>query len=92
MSGIVRISGYLRCAPDEIEMVREALVEHIRLTRAEPGCLSFEVTQDAGDPCRWNLAESFRDMAAFEAHRARAAASDWGRRTAHLQRDIRVEQ
>jgi hypothetical protein len=30
-------------------------------------------------------------MAAFEAHRARTAASDWGRRTSHLQRDIRVE-
>jgi quinol monooxygenase YgiN len=90
MSGTVRVSGHLRCAPDEIAMVRDALPEHIRLSRAEPGCLSFEVTQDGGDPCRWNLAESFRDMAAFEAHRARTAASDWGRRTARLHRDIRV--
>ena len=91
MTGRVRVTGYLRCAPDEIEMVRAALVDHIRLTRAEPGCLSFEVTQDADDPCRWNLDETFADMAAFEAHRARAKASDWGRMTAHLHRDIRVD-
>jgi quinol monooxygenase YgiN len=87
---VVRVSGYLRCAPDEIGMVREALAEHVRLTRAEPGCLSFAVTQDAEDPCRWNVDESFRDAAAFDAHRARAAASAWGRMTAHLFRDIRV--
>ena len=91
MSGTVRVSGHLRCAPEEIDMVHEMLPEHIRLTRAETGCLSFEVTQDPGDPCRWNLSESFRDMAAFEAHRTRTAASDWGRRTAHLHRDIRVD-
>jgi quinol monooxygenase YgiN len=90
MSGEVRVSGYLRCAPEEIGMVREALTEHIRLTRAEPGCLSFDVTQDPGDPCRWNVDETFVDAAAFEAHRARAAASDWGRMTAHLFRDIHV--
>jgi quinol monooxygenase YgiN len=91
MSGIVRVTGYLRCAPEEIAMVREALAEHIRLTRAEPGCLSFDVTQDPDDPCRWNLDETFRDAAAFEAHRARAKASAWGPKTAHLARDIRVE-
>jgi quinol monooxygenase YgiN len=87
---VVRVSGYLRCAPDEIGMVRKALAEHIQLTLAEPGCLSFAVTQDAEDPCRWNVDESFRDAAACDAHRARAAASDWGRMTAHLFRDIRV--
>jgi quinol monooxygenase YgiN len=71
-------------------MVRDALADHIRLTRAEPGCLSFDVTQDAGDPCRWNLDETFTDMAAFEVHRARSKASAWGPRTAHLERDIKV--
>jgi quinol monooxygenase YgiN len=90
MTGRTRVTGYLRCAPHEIGMVREALVDHIRLTRAEPGCLSFEVTQDADDPCRWNLDETFTDMAAFEAHRTRAKGSAWGLATAHLDRDIRV--
>lgn len=88
---VVRVSGYLRCAPEEVGMVRDALAEHVRLTQAEPGCLTFAVTQDAEDPFRWNVDESFRDAAAFEAHRARAAASDWGRITAHLHRDIRVD-
>jgi hypothetical protein len=31
MSGTVRFSGHLRCAPDEIGMVRDALPAHIRL-------------------------------------------------------------
>jgi quinol monooxygenase YgiN len=52
--------------------------------------MTFAVTQDADDPCRWNVDESFRDAAAFAAHRARAAESDWGRMTAHLFRDMSV--
>ena len=43
--GRVHLSGHLFCASaQERALVEQYLPEHIRLTRAEPGCLSFEVT------------------------------------------------
>jgi quinol monooxygenase YgiN len=92
MASEIRVTGYIRCAPDEIERLREAVEEHVRLTRAEPGCLSFDISQDADDPCRWTVDETFVDAAAFEAHRARTRASGWPSVTSHMVRDIQVSE
>ncbi|KFE35387.1 putative quinol monooxygenase [Thioclava atlantica] len=44
------LTGRLICATEEeAAIVRAHLPEHIRLTRAEPGCERFEVRQGA-DP------------------------------------------
>ena len=86
----IRLTGHLTCAPDEIETVRAALSEHIRLSRAEPGCLSFDVVQNPDDPCRWDVAEAFADRDAFAAHQARTRDSDWWRATAHMPRNFEI--
>ena len=87
----VTLSGQLRCAnAQEAARVRAGLDEHIRLTWAEPGCLSFEVTPTA-DPLVWDVAEAFTDPAAFEAHQARAAASAWAELTRGVARDYTVK-
>jgi quinol monooxygenase YgiN len=62
------------------------LEDHIALTRAEPGCLKFEVTPDAKDRNKWHVSEIFDSEAAFEAHQARAQASEWGQVSAPLER------
>ena len=86
----VHLHGHLICTtPDELATVETYLPEHIRLTRAEPGCLSFEVTQ-TDDPMVWRVAEGFTDRAAFEAHQRRVKASDWGRATAGIRRAYEV--
>lgn len=86
----VSLTGRLVCATqDEAERVRESLPAHIALTRAESGCLSFEVTQTA-DPLVWSVAERFVDANAFKAHQARAAASDWAVQTAGIARDYTI--
>ena len=77
--GPVHLRGRLLCATqEEARIVRRHLPRHLRLTRAEPGCLAFDVTQ-TDDPLVWRVAERFADRAAFDAHRARARASAWGR-------------
>jgi len=82
----VRLSGQLICATeDEAAVVRQHLPRHVDLTRAEPGCISFEV-RPTGDPFVWQVDEVFVDDAAFDAHRARVAASPWGRVTAGVER------
>ena len=86
----VDLSGYLICASKaEADAVRRHLPEHIRLTRTEPGCLSFEVTQ-TDDPLVWRVDERFADDAAFKAHQTRTRASAWWAATAGIRREFRV--
>jgi quinol monooxygenase YgiN len=88
----LRITGTLTCATAaDAALVRAHLPDHIRLSRAEPGCLSFNV-DPTDDPRVWRLDETFADRAAFEAHQARTRASDWFRATAHLARDFSLEE
>ena len=90
MAGAVRLSGRLICASSaESEIVRIHLPEHVRLTRQEPGCLSFEVTL-TDDPLIWRVEELFVDQAAFDAHQARTKASEWARQTAAIRRDYQI--
>ncbi|MBY6006324.1 antibiotic biosynthesis monooxygenase [Salipiger bermudensis] len=86
----IRLTGTMTCPPERAEQIRAALPEHIRLTRAEPGCLSFEVIETA--PCVFTVAERFTDCAAFDAHQSRARASDWARVTAGCARDYAVTE
>lgn len=90
MSGKVALSGKLICASsDEARLIRQFLPEHVRMTRLEPGCLSFEVTE-TDDPLVWLVEELFADPAAFEAHQVRTKASEWARETAAIRRDYSI--
>ena len=87
----VTLTGTLKCAnEEEAARVRAALDAHILLTRAELGCISFEVTP-TDDPLVWHVAEEFDGPAAFEAHQERAAASDWASQTKGIARDYTVK-
>ena len=68
------------------------LEDHIALTRAEPGCLSFSVTPDPARPTRLIVTEEFRDRAAFEAHQARAQASPWAEVTQGIPRQYQISE
>ena len=86
----VHLDGHLICStPDELATVETYLPDHIRLTRAEPGCLTFEVTQTE-DPMVWRVAECFADRVAFEVHQRRVKDSDWGRATAGIRRAYEI--
>lgn len=90
MHDAVELTGQLVCASgDDVRLVTEHLTEHVRLTRAEPGCRRFDVV--LGDDGRtWQVDEVFAGPEAFRAHQVRVAASAWGRATAHLERRYEV--
>ena len=89
---MIRLTGQLICADEgEAALVAAHLPDHIRLTRTEPGCLSFEVRQSA-DPLVWEVAEVFSDRAAFEAHQGRTAASAWGQATKGIERQYAITE
>ncbi len=88
----LRPIGHIDLPPERLDKLRAALDEHVRLARAEPGCLSFQVTPDPKLPGRFNVAEPFASREDFEAHQARAATRDWGRLTRGIPRSYRIEE
>ncbi len=56
----------------EREVVAELLRRMTPLSRAEPGCLQYDVYQVADDPDTFFLFERYADEAALEAHGASA--------------------
>ena len=88
----VRLTGELICKDEtEAAVIIEHLPVHLQLTRAEPGCLSFDVTA-TDDPLVWAVAELFTDRVAFEAHQDRIAQSEWGRVTSGIERRYTVDE
>jgi quinol monooxygenase YgiN len=87
---MIELAGRLLCASEaDTALVSALLPEHIALTKAEPGCLRFDVAQTS-DPLVWSVFEQFRTRTDFEAHRARVKASRWGQETAHIRRDYKI--
>ena len=90
MSGRVFLQGYMEVPPERLAAVAGALPDHIALTRAEPGCLAFDVTPSPDHPDRFLVSEIFVDRAAFDAHQARGTASAWAEVTAGLPRHYTI--
>lgn len=87
------LTGFLICRSlEEADRVSYLLPEHIRLTRAELGCVRFEVWRSRADPVRYAVHEVFTSREAFEAHQARAGASEWGRATKGIPRDFHISE
>lgn len=84
------LDGHIDVPPERLEGVRAALPEHIRLTLAEPGCLSFQVSESGDVAGRFEVSEVFVDRAAFDAHQQRAKASAWFDVTAGIPRDYTI--
>jgi quinol monooxygenase YgiN len=88
---VVHLQGQLICTtPDEAARVAEHLPAHVALTRAEPGCLAFDVRPVGA--LVWQVEEAFVDHAAFAAHQTRTAASVWARATAGIRRDFHLHE
>ena len=73
----ITLQGHIIVSDDDLPLVSEALPQHIALTRTEPGCLIFNVSQDSEDPNKFYVYEEFIDRAAFDAHQRRAAGTRW---------------
>ncbi len=84
--GEVSLTGKLACR-DMAQMmaVLDHASDHVAASRAEPGCIRFDLVQ-TDDPLVFAVAERFRSVEAYRAHQARTRASAWGRATADIER------
>ena len=58
--------------PDSVEIVREALTSLLEPTRAEAGCIIYELMQNTADPTDFTFYEEWTDEASLNAHGAAA--------------------
>ncbi|WP_421198772.1 putative quinol monooxygenase [Aeromonas enteropelogenes] len=89
MSKVI-LKGFIIVPQSDLAQVKDELARHIQLTRAEPGCLVFEVMQDSANSCRFDVYEEFVDNIAFQAHQARVKSSYWGEVTVNIERHYKV--
>jgi len=65
---MIIVTGHVIARPDTQEAVEQLAVEHVLRSRAEPGCMSHEVSRDVQQPLRFVFVERWNDMAALQAH------------------------
>jgi quinol monooxygenase YgiN len=58
----------MRAMDGEEERVRDGLARLVAPTRGVPGCLVFEVHQEANDPAVFSIYEQWEDHPAHEVH------------------------
>jgi (4S)-4-hydroxy-5-phosphonooxypentane-2,3-dione isomerase len=52
---------HLKVKPERIDDFIQATIENATRSRQEPGCVRFDVIQEAADPTRFALVEIYRD-------------------------------
>lgn len=65
---MINVLATYRVAAGNEERVAELLTEYIALTRAEPGCVTFNAHRSRDDQAVFVLYEQYEDQAAFDAH------------------------
>ena len=48
------LQGYIMVPPSDLEQVKRELVNHKRLTMQEPGCITFNVSENSDNPLRFD--------------------------------------
>lgn len=65
---MIIVTGHVIARKDTEAEVQRLAVEHVLRSRAEPGCVSHEVSRDVQQPLRFVFIEQWSDMAALQAH------------------------
>ena len=64
----LRVVAHLRAKPDKIEETKSALTSLIHPTRAESGCIAYELMQNNDDPTDFTFVEEWSGDASLDEH------------------------
>ena len=70
-----RVIARITARPGTVEQVREILEGFVAPTRAETGCVTYELLQNREDPTDFTFVEEWADDPTFEAHHKSAHIS-----------------
>ena len=71
------ILGTIKVRPEHLDEFVEHVRRHAAASAQEPGCVRFDVLQDASDPTIVCLFEVFRSEADLQAHRQQEYYQRW---------------
>lgn len=81
---MIIVTGHAIAREDTDEAMQRLSVEHVLRSRAEPGCISHEVTRDVQQPRRFVFVERWTDMAALQVHFRVGASRQFAKSMAQL--------
>jgi quinol monooxygenase YgiN len=58
----------IRAQPEHIDTVREVLTGYVQPTRAEAGCIVYDLFQNRSDAAHFTFVEEWADEASLDAH------------------------
>lgn len=88
----VTLTGHIDVPSADLGIVQAELPKHIQLSRAEPGCLVFNVVPDPLRKNRFVVYEEFVNEDAFNFHQERVMASEWGTIAINVKRNYCVHR
>lgn len=89
---MILLNGFIDIPKTYLAKAKLLLNEHIQNTLNEPGCISFEITQDKERATRFYVNESFKDTEAFEHHQNRSQNSHWGSFSKNFKRSYEITE
>lgn len=63
--------------PDQVELVKSELLKLIPLTRAEEGCILYDLHQDNTDPAHFMFYETWESRELWQAHKRSKHFADY---------------
>ena len=82
--GKVTVIARIRAKADKVQRVEEELRKLLTPTRAENGCINFDMHQGAADPSLFLFHENWTSKAALEAHFETPHIKNWLRQAEGL--------
>jgi quinol monooxygenase YgiN len=80
----LRVVAHLTARPDTVDQTREALLRLIESTRAEEGCVMYELMQNNGDATDFTFVEEWTDDESLDKHLESEHIRDLQSRAAEL--------
>jgi quinol monooxygenase YgiN len=81
---MIIVTGHAIAREGAEEAMQRLSVEHVLRSRAEPGCISHEVSRDLQQPQRFVFVERWTDMAALQTHFGVEASREFAKSMAQL--------
>ncbi len=86
------LKGHIIVSDEDLPRVSKELPKHLALTRAEQGCLIFNVSQDSEVANKFYVYEEFIDREAYDAHQRRVQGTRWASVTAKVERHYKIRE
>jgi quinol monooxygenase YgiN len=84
MAGELTVIAHLVAKPDTIEETKAFLLSLIEKTRAEPGCIDYDLHQDDQNPAEFTFYENWVNRAEWDKHMEMPYLKEFAQRAPQL--------